>query len=96
MSRAIKRAATRRRRPRERPTLAVAAMVGKYALLTAAGVVFYLWGHKYALAYRGYEAVGGEVLLLGLPLVWFAVEGMIRDTAAQFRSLWKEAATRED
>ena len=76
MQRAIQntQAATRRR---SRPlrvagstlTANVAFAVLKYAALTVAGVLLFRWGQGYALAERGYEAIGGEALLLGLSLI---------------------------
>lgn len=93
MQRAIQntQAATRRR---SRPfriagsalTANVAFAVLKYAALTAAGVLLFRWGQGYALAERGYEAIGGEALLLGLPLFWYLTETTIRDTVRDF---WK-------
>lgn len=69
MQRAIQntQAATRRR---SRPlrvagstlTANVAFAVLKYAALTAAGVLLFRWGQGYALAERGYKAIGGEAL----------------------------------
>ena len=92
MQRAIQntRAATHRR---SRPlrvagstlTANVAFAVLKYAALTAAGVLLFRWGQGYALAERGYEAIGGEALLLGLPLFWYLTETTIRDTVRDFR-----------
>lgn len=92
MQRAIQntQAATRRR---SRPlrvagstlTANVAFAVLKYAALTAAGVLLFCWGQGYALAERGYEAIGGEALLLGLPLFWYLTETTIRDTVRDFR-----------
>ena len=89
MQRAIQntQAATRRR---SRPlrvagstlTANVAFAVLKYA---AAGVLLFRWGQGYALAERGYEAIGGEALLLGLPLFWYLTETTIRDTVRDFR-----------
>lgn len=38
-----------------------------------------------ALAERGYKAIGGEALLLGLPLFWYLTETTIRDTVRDFR-----------
>ena len=38
-----------------------------------------------ALAERGYEAIGGEALLLGLPLFWYLTETTIRDTVRDFQ-----------
>lgn len=100
MQRAIQntQAATRRR---SRPlrvagstlTANVAFTVLKYAALTAAGVLLFCWGQKYAFAERGYEAIGGEALLLGLPLFWYLTETTIRDTVRDFR---REAAANED
>lgn len=67
-------------------TANVAFAVLKYAALTAAGVLLFRWGQGYALAERGYEAIGGEALLLGLPLFWYLTETTIRDTVRDF---WK-------
>lgn len=92
MQRAIQntQAATRRR---SRPlriagsalTANVAFAVLKYAALTAAGVLLFRWGQGHALAERGYKAIGGEALLLGLPLFWYLTETTIRDTVRYFR-----------
>lgn len=92
MQRAIQntQAATRRR---SRPlrvagsilTANVAFAVLKYAALTAAGVLLFRLGQGYALAERGYKAIGGEALLLGLPLFWYLTETTIRDTVRDFR-----------
>ena len=66
-------------------TANVAFAVLKYAALTAAGVLLFHWGQGYALAERGYKAIGGEALLLGLPLFWYLTETTIRDTVRDFR-----------
>ena len=42
-----------------------------------------------AFEQRGYEAIGGEVFLLALPLVWFGIESMIRDMVTMARELWR-------
>lgn len=54
-------------------------------MVTGAGVLLFRWGQGYALAERGYEAIGGEALLLGLPLFWYLTETTIRDTVRDFR-----------
>lgn len=92
MQRAIQntQAATRRR---SRPlrvagstlTANVAFAVLKYAALTVAGVLLFRWGQGYALAERGYEAIGGEALFLGLPLFWYLTETTIRNTVRDFQ-----------
>ena len=44
-----------------------------YLAVAALGAVAFLAAHDWAAAWRGYEAVGGEFLLLLLPLwVWVA------------------------
>lgn len=43
----------------------------------------------FAFEQRGYEAIGGEVFLLALPLVWFGIESMIRDMVTMARELWR-------
>ena len=92
MQRAIQNTQAAKRR-RSRPlrvagstlTANVAFAVLKYAALTAAGVLLFRWGQGYALAERGYKAIGGEALLLGLPLFWYLTETTIRDTVRDFR-----------
>lgn len=52
----------------------------KYTLLTAAAVLLFEQARIYALAVRGYEAIGGEYLVLAIPLIWYCIEAAIRDT----------------
>lgn len=42
----------------------------KLAFCLVASLILYRWGHDYATAWRGYEAIGGEILLPLLP--WLA------------------------
>lgn len=58
---------------------------GYGARIANAGVLLFRWGQGYALAERGYEAIGGEALLLGLSLFWYLTETTIRDTVRDFR-----------
>lgn len=67
----------RKRRLRERIPLAA---VAKYAALTVAGVLLFRAGQARALAERGYEALGGEVFALLLPVFYWMVTRVIRDT----------------
>lgn len=55
-------------------------------LLTAAA---FAWGKQTALAERGYEAVGGEYLLLLLPAIYYISKQMILDWTTDIRKLWK-------
>lgn len=55
-----------------------------YLAVAALGVVAFLAAHDWATAWRGYEAVGGEHMLLLLPLwVWVAAR-----VAEDWRSGW--------
>ena len=53
--------------------------VAWYAFLTVAGVLLYKLGAAYALRERGYYAVGGEVLALLLPVLYYVAKAMVRD-----------------
>ena len=67
--------------------------VAKYVFLTACGFILYRVGSAYAILERGYEATGGEVLLLLFPLLYYCIETMIRDTirdAKAYRAAGKE------
>lgn len=56
------------------------AAVGKYAALTLVGFLLFRAGQAHALAERGYEALGGEVFALFLPVLYWMVTRVIRDT----------------
>ncbi|WP_300608184.1 hypothetical protein [uncultured Oscillibacter sp.] len=57
----------------------VIGIVVKYILLTGGGVLLYILAAKYALAERGYFAVGGEVFFLLLPVLYYVTAMVIRD-----------------
>ena len=59
------------------------------AVLLITGTAF-MWGKGAALAARGYEAIGGEYLLLLLPAIYYTGKRTVLDWAAEIRSLWKE------
>lgn len=54
--------------------------VAKYAALTLAGVLLFRAGQAQAFIERGYEALGGEVFALFLPVLYWMVSRVIRDT----------------
>ena len=56
------------------------AAVAKYAALTLVGFLLFRAGQAHALAERGYEALGGEVFALFLPVLYWMVTRVIRDT----------------
>lgn len=52
----------------------------KYLLLTAGGLLAFLIAHHAATASRGYEAIGGEGVFILLPILWWLIATMIKDT----------------
>lgn len=56
-------------------------------LLTA---LAFVWGKQTAQIERGYEAVGGEYLLLLLPAIYYTGKRTILDWVADLRELWRE------
>ena len=50
-----------------------------YVLLTVAGILLYKAGADYAMRERKYSAVGGEVLTLALPVLYYAASTIIGD-----------------
>lgn len=54
--------------------------VAKYAALTLIGFLLFRAGQAHALAERGYEALGGEVFALFLPVLYWMVTRVLRDT----------------
>ena len=61
-------------------------MSKKYVTLAIAGFVLFRIAAAAAYESRGYRAVGGEVLLLLLPVIWYLLENVLRDAA----DWWKE------
>lgn len=53
-------------------------VLGRAETVSAAvGTALFAAGHVWATVQRGYEAVGGEMLLLGLPVLVWMVRAMI-------------------
>lgn len=59
--------------------------VAWYALLTMAGGLLYKVGAALALRQRGYFAVGGEVVALLLPVLYYAMSTTVRDIVRDMR-----------
>lgn len=64
------------------------AAVERFLVLTATAAIF-IRAHSYALAWRGYRAVGGELMLLLLPIIYYIVKQEIRDFAADVARLYR-------
>ena len=59
------------------------------AVLLVTALAF-AWGKQTALAERGYNAIGGEYLLLILPAMYYTGKRTILDWATEIRELWKD------
>lgn len=57
-----------------------------------ASLAIFLVGQAHALQERGYEAIGGEYLLLALPVLYYLLRAVIKDYLADLREIRHEAA----
>ncbi len=72
-----------------KPPRSLASVVGELrAVLLITGAAF-MWGKETAMAERGYEAIGGEYLLLLLPAIYYTGKRTILDWSAEFREMWR-------
>ena len=60
--------------------------VAWYVFLLAAGIALYRAGAVWALEQRGYYAVGGEALMILLPVVFFVTWTTVRDTIRDLKA----------
>ena len=72
-------------RRKKKSRLAAAELL---AVLIVTAVVF-IKSMGYALAWRGYEAVGGEFMLLLLPIIYYEAKRIILDYVADFVDLYR-------
>lgn len=52
----------------------------KYIALTSLGVILFRAGQAQAFCERGYQAIGGEVFALFLPVFYYLISRTVRDT----------------
>ena len=69
--------------------LTVLPTVGCIGLIVTA--VVFTKGLSAALAWRGYKAVGGEFMLLLLPIIYYEAKRIILDFVADFVELYRRA-----
>ena len=58
-----------------------------FAVLIVTALIF-ANSRDYALAWRGYEAVGGEFMLLLLPIIYYTAKRIITDIVIDFVNLY--------
>lgn len=74
-------------RHKKKSRLAAAELL---AVLMVTAVVF-VKSRGYALAWRGYEAVGGEFMLLLPPIIYYEAKRIILDYVADFVALYRHS-----
>lgn len=62
-----------------KPKKSLAMAVGELAAVLLATVAAFLWGRNIAFAERGYDAQGGEYILLALPLLYYMNKRWVLD-----------------
>ncbi len=65
--------------------LSYSKVIITYLLLTLIGVIGFYIAKESADIKRGYEAVGGEVCLLGTPVIYFMLKQMLSDIVEMFK-----------
>lgn len=63
----------------------------KYLIIAVSGLVLFLTLNRAANAERIADSVGGEGLLLFLPLLWWLTERTIKDLVSEWKRMWREA-----
>ena len=68
-----------------RPKRSLASIIVEVAMVLLATALAFAWGKQTAQAERGYNAIGGEYLLLLLPAIYSTGKRMLLDWLAEFQ-----------
>ncbi len=68
----------------------LASIIFEVAIVLLVTALTFAWGKQTALAERGYNAIGGEYLLLILPAMYYTGKRTILDWVTEIRELWRE------
>ena len=63
----------------------LAKKIIKYITISILGAVLFALSHRAVMPERPAGGIGGEVLLLGLPLFWWIVERTVKDLLRDFK-----------
>lgn len=72
-----------------KPKRSLASILLELAAVLLVTALAFAWGKQTALAERGYNAIGGEYLLLILPAMYYTGKRTILDWIADLRELKK-------
>ncbi len=62
----------------------------KAIMIMALTAITYEIAHHQSVAWRGYDAVGGELLIWILPAAIWAVRSTVADWVTEIRAIWEE------
>ncbi len=62
----------------------------KYIILTICGFALFIIVNRAASPERSTPNIGGEGMLIGLPLLWWITERTIKDLVSGFKQTWRE------
>lgn len=68
----------------------LASIIFEVAIVLLVTALTFAWGKQTALAERGYNAIGGEYLLLILLAMYYTGKRTILDWVTEIRELWRE------
>lgn len=68
----------------------LASVLFELAAVLLVTALAFAWGKQTALAERGYNAIGGEYLLLILPAMYYTGKRTILDWVTEIRELWRK------
>lgn len=63
----------------------LASVIIEVAMVLLATALAFAWGKRTAMIERGYEAIGGEYLLLLLPAIYYTGKRTILDWVTEFQ-----------
>ncbi len=73
-----------------------ARQAAKWGAICGGSLWLYWQASGMALAERGYQAVGGEILLLLIPFLYYIIERIYRNFTADIRKFWAECEEDEE
>ena len=74
-----------------KPKRSLASVLLELAVVLLVTALAFVWGKQTATIERGYEAIGGEYILLLLPAIYYTGKRTILDWIVDIRELWEEA-----
>ncbi|MCL2107794.1 MAG: hypothetical protein FWH20_00420 [Oscillospiraceae bacterium] len=62
----------------------------KWLAIIAITVILFLCAKKHAYEFRGYEAIGGEYIILLLPVIFVLIRKVVKDWLNRWRAACEE------